>query len=219
VTFSEEFADTNDMTQMANLYRLLGADAADDFWNKVDVRGPDECWPWAAPSGVRERSGHVRAWFRGTRTYVHRIGYLLSGGVIAEGELVLHSCDNPPCCNPRHLRAGDALANARDRDSRDRRTPLLPRGEAHWSAKLSNLDARRIRKARALGVPAEDLALTFEVCRATNYNVLSGATYTTDSPATMSDSFDRRAAEDRTVSTARREDGSTPSREDVRRAS
>jgi hypothetical protein len=177
VTFQKAPADIYFMAQMANLDGLLSADAANDFWNNVDVRGPDECWPWAAPSGVRERSGHVRVWFRGTRTYVHRIGYRLSGGVIGEGELVLHSCDNPPCCNPRHLRTGDALSNARDRDSRGRRTPLLPRGEAHWSAKLSNLDARRIRRARELGVHAEDLAEMFGICRASVYNIWRGSTY------------------------------------------
>lgn len=157
--------------------RLLDLEAADRFWKGVDIRGPEDCWPWHGPHGVRERSGHIRLWHQGERVYAHRLAYLLAGGVIAEGQLVLHNCDVPACCNPRCLRAGSALDNARDRDSRGRRTPRLPRGEAHWSAKLSNLDARRIRHAHALGVRADDLAEIFGVCRSSIYNIWRSRTY------------------------------------------
>jgi hypothetical protein len=165
------------MSQIANLERLLDPEAAHRFWDSVDVTGPEECWLWISSTGVRERTGHVRIWHRGVRTYAHRVAFLLSGGQIGEGQMVLHSCDVPACCNPRHLRCGDAAANARDRDQRGRRTPYLPRGEAHWSSKLSNLDARRIRLARELGLHAEDVAAIFGVCRSSVYNVWSGVTY------------------------------------------
>jgi hypothetical protein len=177
VTFLVSVADTHVMTQMTNLERLLDPAAASRFWSNIDILGSSDCWLWRGPHGVRERSGHVRVWHQGTRIYAHRLAFLLSGGQVGEGQLVLHSCDVPACCNPSCLRAGSALDNARDRDSRGRRTPRLPRGESHWSAKLSNLDARRIRLARELGVPADDLAQIFGLCRASIYNVLNGVTY------------------------------------------
>lgn len=40
--------------------------------------------------------------------------------VDGDGPFVLHTCDNPPCCNPAHLYRGTALDNARDRDTRGR---------------------------------------------------------------------------------------------------
>lgn len=50
----------------------------------------------------------------------HRFAYHLTKGAIPDGMQVLHSCDNPPCCNPDHLRVGTSLNNARDMVGRGR---------------------------------------------------------------------------------------------------
>lgn len=55
----------------------------------------------------------------------------------------LHSCDNPPCCNPLHLRWGTQFENAGDRDGRNRRTPL--RGEDVTNSVLTELQVAEIR--------------------------------------------------------------------------
>lgn len=44
----------------------------------------------------------------------HRAAWTVTFGPIPEGVYVLHSCDNPPCCNPHHLWLGTALDNTRD---------------------------------------------------------------------------------------------------------
>lgn len=56
----------------------------------------------------------------------------------------LHSCDNPPCCNPNHLREGTQANNMHDMNSRQRRE--CERGEARHCAKLNEEKVRLIRK-------------------------------------------------------------------------
>ena len=51
----------------------------------------------------------------------HRLAWEAANGPIPAGLLVLHHCDNPPCCNPAHLYVGTAKDNARDCKARGRR--------------------------------------------------------------------------------------------------
>lgn len=55
---------------------------------------------------------------------------------------MLHSCDNPPCVNPAHLRLGDAEDNANDREGRNRGRDS--RGEKSGKAKLTEDQVRQI---------------------------------------------------------------------------
>ena len=56
----------------------------------------------------------------------HRAAHVLAHGPIPDGLLVLHSCDNPPCVNPAHLRAGTRQDNTRDMWERGRNAPFPP---------------------------------------------------------------------------------------------
>ena len=84
------------------------------FWPFVDVRGPNECWEWGrtqTPKGY----GHV--FDRRLRRYVgaHRVALADSLGTTPDQlRIVRHSCDNPPCCNPGHLRDGTQKDNQMD---------------------------------------------------------------------------------------------------------
>lgn len=165
-------------TTAVRTFELLDPVAAARFWENVAVGEASDCWVWITTFGSRERTGHVRIWHQGRKIYAHRLAYLLAGGVIEDGEVVRHAiCDRPDCMNYLHLRAGTVAENNRDRDTRNRRTPFLPHGEAHWSAKLTDSDAMRIRAAKRLGLRAHHLAAMYDVCRSTIYNVWSGAHY------------------------------------------
>lgn len=91
------------------------------FWEKVDIRGPDECWPWI---GGRDKRGYGR--FRADDGVIWAHIYALRlklGRPLKVGMETLHSCDNNPCCNPGHLEEGPRLKNMRDMFIRGRARP------------------------------------------------------------------------------------------------
>lgn len=58
------------------------------------------------------------------------------------GRMVLHSCDQPSCINPGHLRCGDHFDNMDDREKRGRTKGAV--GEKQWASKLNEGDIRSI---------------------------------------------------------------------------
>ncbi len=57
------------------------------FWEKVDKKGPDECWLWI---GGVDRDGYGRQRFNGRPVGAHRISYELANGSLPAGMSVLH---------------------------------------------------------------------------------------------------------------------------------
>jgi hypothetical protein len=95
----------------------------DRFWEKVDRRAANECWPWTAATtfggyGVIGEFGK-----HGRLIRANRLAYILSNGDIGPREVVRHTCDNPNCVNPRHLVAGTKKDNTADMISRGRTNP------------------------------------------------------------------------------------------------
>lgn len=125
-----------------------GVTAEQRLWNGVAKGGDGDCWEWQGAKdgwgygtiGVREL-GPSRA---------HRVAYVLTHGPIPDGLVIMHSCDNPPCCNPAHLSLGTHQDNMTDRDAKGRRPPP-PLGEDNWVATISNKDVLEIRRASASG--------------------------------------------------------------------
>lgn len=56
-----------------------------------------------------------------------RLGEIWSGQDVPDGMHILHSCDNPRCCNPEHLRIGTHQDNMNDKVSRGRSGLGAPR--------------------------------------------------------------------------------------------
>lgn len=80
---------------------------------QVHVGNEDECWP--ATKGLNDQ-GYARAiTWNGVRTRATRLVVeVVLGRPLVPAEKVLHSCDNPPCMNPSHLRVGSQAENLKD---------------------------------------------------------------------------------------------------------
>jgi hypothetical protein len=87
------------------------------FWERVDRQDTDDCWLW---TGCRSHFGHGLVWRDGRHHSAHRIAWESANNEELGERWALHSCDNPPCCNPRHLRPGNALDNSGDATDRKR---------------------------------------------------------------------------------------------------
>ena len=124
------------------------------FWRHVEQRGPDECWLWQA-SKNKDGYGTFQS------SVAHRHAWLLSKGEIPNGLYVLHKCDNPSCCNPKHLFIGTQKDNMADMRSKGREPDT--KGSANGRAKLSEDDVLEIRKCRANGLTLKALAARYGV--------------------------------------------------------
>jgi hypothetical protein len=79
------------------------------FWGKVQVRGPQECWNWSA-------SKNSKGYGQFRNFLAHRFAWMcIHKKIIPEHMIILHNCDNPSCCNPEHLTLGTYEQNNIDR--------------------------------------------------------------------------------------------------------
>jgi hypothetical protein len=99
----------------------------------------------------------------------HRVAYYLHNGIVP-AQLVLHSCDNPPCCNPLHLRQGSSHDNKQDAVSRNRHAF----GEKINTHKLTPAQVQEIRQLSVEGKMPLELSQKYGVNRSTIARIKTG---------------------------------------------
>lgn len=161
---------------------------AKTFWRKValpNTIGTNECWEW---QGTKDKDGYGQLSYDGRLQRAHRVSYTIAVGPIPNGMQILHSCDNPPCVNPQHLRPGTPKENTQDAVIRGRMArgerqgththpETVRRGEQHLKAKLTEAQVIEI-----LAVPNGDhlqnsLSLQYGVDRCTINDIFKGRTW------------------------------------------
>lgn len=81
------------------------------FWSHVDKKSTDECWNWK--NGLTSDGyGKFKAKYK--TLIASRVAYYLTYGEYDKSLLVCHKCDNPKCCNPKHLFLGTNKDNLQD---------------------------------------------------------------------------------------------------------
>lgn len=155
-------------------------------------RGPDDCWEWTGPLldgyGLLFLNSNKEDGRRQSML-AHRYSYVRTYGPLTDDKpCVLHSCDNPKCTNPRHLRAGTRGENNAERSAKGRsgarafsaqeraRYSEINKGEKNNQAKLTDQQAREIKYGHA-GMSAREVSEIYGVSRAVVQFIRSGRSW------------------------------------------
>ena len=141
-----------------------------DFQNLLKPNG--DCLEWTKSTAY----GYGQTNINGKTVKTHRLAMILEGYDV-EGFNVLHSCDNPLCCNPKHLRLGNQQDNMRDMYCRGRDTTY--RGSSHNQSKLSESQVLDIRADYATGNYRQiDLCRKYQMSSNAIFKIINRKTWT-----------------------------------------
>jgi hypothetical protein len=122
-----------------------------DVFRHIDMGHNDVCWEWKG--GLNEKDGRPYFTVNGKRRAAYLIVLELHSGIKKQkNAMAIHSCDNPVCCNPFHLRWGTHQDNMNDMKERDRHG-------------LPKIVVRAILRLRAGGKTQSEIAELYGVSR------------------------------------------------------
>lgn len=130
------------------------------FWSNVDIRpDPEACWEWKLSRNIR-RGGYGTFYVSCKPMRAHRAAYQFTFGEIPSGLVVLHKCDNPPCCNPNHLSLGTLKDNSLDCIAKGRHKTLP--GSRNHQARFTEADVIEMRRLFSNGISMAQIARQFD---------------------------------------------------------
>lgn len=112
------------------------------------ARSPTGCLEW---QGYANALGYGQLGYRGRMWLAHRLANTLRHGPIPCGHVILHTCDNPRCCEDAHHVRGTVAENNRDMHTKGRWRGGDQCGEGNHQAKLNGEAVQRIRSSDASG--------------------------------------------------------------------
>jgi len=117
VKFPSRFVNYSCCSQECRDAISCKATDVDYLYSKVEIDEATGCHNF---QGCLTSKGYGRIKYKQRTVRAHRLSYMFAKGPIPDGMMVLHSCDNPRCINPDHLRVGTARDNWNDCVSRGR---------------------------------------------------------------------------------------------------
>jgi hypothetical protein len=130
-----------------------------DFWFWVNVKNENECWPWL---GKLNQWGYGRYRLNGFFGMAHRIAYEKTTGQNIKGLIAMHICDNPQCCNPKHIALGTHADNQADKVAKNRQA----KGETNGQSILTEQQVIEARyKYKTTKDTYKKLADKYGVCK------------------------------------------------------
>lgn len=115
------------------------------FWRFVQKVGHGGCWIFTGSSKTHKYG--MFSLTSKTPVLAHRYSYTLHKGKIPRGKVVMHSCDNPRCVNPKHLSVGTYKENTADMYAKGRNIIQAPIGTDNGKAILTPEKVRFIRRS------------------------------------------------------------------------
>ena len=94
------------------------------FESYITVDPQSDCWLWQR---ARNTSGYGVAIHNDRHWMAHRLAcvlYRVKNHQHIDANVVLHTCDNPQCCNPKHLQIGTQRENVADMKRKARWHPF-----------------------------------------------------------------------------------------------
>lgn len=137
--------------------------------------GPHACWPW---TGTRKDKGYGQFQLNNRILLAHRASYACATGhdIMDQPKiLVLHGCDNRPCCNPAHLRTGTMRENTADAMERGSWSPP-PRHGKRINAVLTPEQALEIA-SNPKGLSRSQLSRRYAISDCTIGRIRSGRSW------------------------------------------
>lgn len=134
----------------------------------------DDCIVWTN-SRLKGKRPYGQVRYQGKLWLCHRVSFLLHRGAIPEGMDVCHTCDNPPCWNPRHLFIGTRKDNMQDSKIKGRN--FIPTGEKSGRALFTDAQIKEIRalyKPKTRGLGYKCLAKRFGISAPGMQAILNG---------------------------------------------
>lgn len=151
------------------MFELLRSDLREVLILRIDRSGgPESCHLY---QGLKTKNGYGRICVGGGKeALAHRVVFFLETG--EQPPEVIHSCDNPPCCNFLHLLSGTHSSNMADMWAKGRGAS----GERSRS-RLSASQVTEIKRLLAQGEPASVIAPQFGVLPSLVYNIKCGRSW------------------------------------------
>lgn len=125
----QKLIDREAVANDQSILSVIDAKAQSRFWDKVDVRGSDECWDWKA---YRCEKGYGIFLFAKRPRKATRISLAIAGRPVPKGMQACHHCDNPSCVNPDHLFIGTNRDNQLDSIAKGRQDPARLHRGVHY---------------------------------------------------------------------------------------
>ena len=134
---------------------------------EVDGSLDTPCWIY---TGCHGSHGYGQLTYRSMGMLAHRASYEVHFGCIPEGEFVCHRCDTRKCINPNHFFLGDAKDNTDD---------MVVKGRDRFeiNRKLTDDQARLVRKAYFDNISQSQIARQFGISQATVSRIGTGVSY------------------------------------------